>query len=246
MKIVWVALFMSAHCELTLTLIRKHIFINNPMTWIDAQKFCRENYADLSTIDSQEELTRFRSDSQQQAADSIESWIGLNKFSADSQWVWSDGSVIMSMPWSSGQPDHPSVSFCGKSIGGELHDYLCDKEYPFFCYKWVPELILVTERKSWEEAFEHCRTQHSGLACLPTSLHLFQANNKTADTQTPSVWTGLRFLAGSWFWVSGESLGSLVQLPVCPASPQYCGSRNLAAKSWESRDCTEKLNFVCY
>uniref|UniRef100_A0A673N063 C-type lectin domain-containing protein n=1 Tax=Sinocyclocheilus rhinocerous TaxID=307959 RepID=A0A673N063_9TELE len=89
---------------------------------------------------------------------------------------------------SDGQPDTPYTAFCCKSSGGELYDF------------W-----------SWEEALEHCRSQHSGLACLPTSLHLFQANNKTADMQTDGMWTGLRFLAGSWFWVNGESLGNLVQ-----------------------------------
>lgn len=246
MKIVWVALFLSAHCELTLTLIRKHIFFNNIKTWSEAQKFCRENYADLSTIDSDEELTRFKSDSNDQKADSTESWVGLNKLSADHQWVWSDGSTERSMPWKSDQPNEPETAFCSKSSGGELYDYACDMKYPFFCYKWVPELILVTEKKSWEEALEHCRSQHSDLASLPTSLHLFQANNKTADMQTDGVWTGLHFLAGSWFWVSGESLGNLVQLPECPTSPLYCGSRNLAAKRWESRDCETKLNFVCY
>ncbi|XP_043101694.1 secretory phospholipase A2 receptor-like [Puntigrus tetrazona] len=189
---------------------------------------------------------RFQNDLNSQKAGSTESWVGLNKNSVRDKWVWSDGSTDIAMPWMSGEPNSPYTAFCCKSLGGNLYDYFCDNHYPFFCYKWVPELILVTEKKSWEEAFEHCVSQHSGLACLPTSLHLFQASNKTADTQTDVVWTGLRFLAGSWFWVSGESLGNSVQLPACPASPLYCGSRNLTAKEWESRDCTEKLNFLCY
>ncbi|XP_042615168.1 C-type mannose receptor 2-like [Cyprinus carpio] len=242
MKIFWVALFLSAHCELTLTLNRKHIFINNAKTWSDAQKFCRENYADLSIIDSQVELLRFKNDSKNQRADSTQSWIGLSKPSANGTWVWNDGSDEISMTWRIGQPDSPNTAFCGKSLGGELYDYDC----AIFCYKWVPELILVMEKKSWEEALEHCRTQYSGLASLSTSLLHFRANNETVDLQTPSVWTGVRFLAGSWFWVNGESLGNLDQLPECPARPLYCGSQNLAAKSWENRDCSEKLNFVCY
>uniref|UniRef100_A0A671PLX8 C-type lectin domain-containing protein n=1 Tax=Sinocyclocheilus anshuiensis TaxID=1608454 RepID=A0A671PLX8_9TELE len=123
MKIAWVALFLSAHCELTLTLIRKHIFINNAKTWSDAQKFCRENYADLSTIDSHEELTRFKSDSNNQKAGSTESWVGLSKLSVHSQWMWSDGSKEISMPWKDGQPDTPYSAFCCKSSGGELYDY---------------------------------------------------------------------------------------------------------------------------
>uniref|UniRef100_A0A8C1IQH0 C-type lectin domain-containing protein n=1 Tax=Cyprinus carpio TaxID=7962 RepID=A0A8C1IQH0_CYPCA len=141
MKIAWVALFLSAHCELTLTLIRKHIFINNAKTWSDAQQFCRENYADLSTIDSHEELTRFKSDSNDQKADSTDSWIGLNKLSVDRQWVWSDGSREISMPWKAGQPDYPETAFCCKSSGGELYDFDCVKQLPFFCYHKKLKLI---------------------------------------------------------------------------------------------------------
>ncbi|KAK7170550.1 hypothetical protein R3I94_000678 [Phoxinus phoxinus] len=244
MKIVWVALFLSAHCELTLTLIRKHIFINNTVSWSDAQKYCRENYADLSTIDSDEELTRFKTDAKDKL--NTESWVGLSKPSANGKWVWSDGSEETFQKWKSDQPNAQDTDFCTKIEAGELMDFTCNYNKPFFCYKWVPELILVTENKSWEEALEHCRTEHFDLACLPTSLHLFQAQSKAAVTQTPSVWTGLRFLSGSWFWLSGESLGNVVQLPVCPANAKYCGSRNLKAKSWENRDCREKLNFVCY
>lgn len=244
MKIVWVAFFLSAHCELTLTLIRKHFFINNAVSWSDAQKFCRENYVDLSTVDSQEELDRLSRDTNDQK--STESWVGLSKPSANDKWVWSDGSEETFQKWKSGQPSDPGTEFCARISTGELMDLSCNEKKSFFCYKWVPELILVRENKTWEEAFEHCKTKHSGLACLPTSLHLLQAQSKTAVTQTPSVWTGLRFLSGSWFWVSGESLGNLVQLPACPANGLYCGSRNLQAKSWENRNCTEKLNFLCY
>ncbi len=132
MKIAWVALFLSAHCELTLTLIRKHIFINNAKTWSDARKFCRENYADLSTIDSHEELTRFKSDSNDPIADSTESWVGLSKLSAQDPWVWSDGSKDILMPWKTNQPNDPNTDFCCKSSGGELYDYACNTEAPFF------------------------------------------------------------------------------------------------------------------
>uniref|UniRef100_A0A672PYS3 C-type lectin domain-containing protein n=1 Tax=Sinocyclocheilus grahami TaxID=75366 RepID=A0A672PYS3_SINGR len=129
MKFAWVALFLSAHCELTLTLIRKHIFINDTKTWSDAQKFCRENYADLSTIDSHEELTRFESDSNNQKAGSTESWVGLSKLSVHSQWVWSDGSKEISMPWKDGQPDYPYISF---SKRWESRD--CAEKLNFVCY----------------------------------------------------------------------------------------------------------------
>lgn len=245
MKILWVALFLSAHSELTLTLlIRTHVFINTALSWSDAQSFCRENHYDLSTLDSQEEVDRFKADGKNHM--STESWVGLSKPSATGEWVWSDGSQESFLTWKSGQPNDPDTDFCAKSTNGELYDFNCNQKYPFFCYYWMPPLILVMEQKTWEEAFQYCRTKHNGLACLPTRLHLLQVQNHTEASDAPSVWTGLRFLAGSWFWVNGEALGTLVSLQACPANALYCGSRNLGAKSWENRNCIDKLNFVCY
>lgn len=62
----------------------------------------------------------------------------------------------------------------------------------------------------------------------------------------PQVWTGLRFLAGRWFW-SDRAAVSDGHLPQCPSVTQRCGA---LAKSGdgglETLDCTEELNFLCY
>ncbi|XP_073721191.1 snaclec rhodocetin subunit delta-like [Misgurnus anguillicaudatus] len=128
---------------------------------------------------------------------------------------------------------------------GGLYDWQCTSPIAYFCYKWDTELIVVKEKKSWEDALQYCRTHHTYLASLPTDLHFIQAKQTTADTS--SVWTGLRFLAGSWFWLSDEDLGYLSsQLPSCPANYTYCGSLNLETQRWENKNCMEELNFVCY
>ena len=105
---------------------------------------------------------------------------------------------------------------------------------------------MVKENKTWEEAYEHCRAQYTGLAFLSSVTQLNLAKKETNETQTVSVWTGLRFLAGEWLWVNGKPLGSLVSLPSCPAEPYRCGARNSKMDIWENRDCEEKLNFLCY
>ncbi|XP_062861782.1 lectin BRA-3-like [Trichomycterus rosablanca] len=113
----------------------------------------------------------------------------------------------------------------------------------FYCYRsWN----LVTEKKTWLEALEYCKTNHTNLASPATEEQLRLAEKVASQAETVSVWTGLQFLDGQWFWISGETLGTSDTLPSCPAYDRRCGARNLKTKTWENRDCNEKLNFICY
>nr|XP_055033519.1 putative C-type lectin domain family 20 member A [Misgurnus anguillicaudatus] len=239
MKIVLFALFLSAHCELTTALRRQYVNISNAMTWREAQSYCRVYYVDMFSVDRQEEITALAV-----SGSYSDSWVGLQLISPKI-WQWSDGGDKSFLKWAGGEPNERVTDVCAVVKNGELFDRKCTDSNPFLCYKWDTELIVVKENKSWEDALQYCRTHHTDLASMPTDLNLMQAKQTTADTS--SVWTGLRFLAGSWFWLSGESLGYLSgKLPACPAKNIYCGSLNLKNQSWESRDCMEELNFVCY
>ncbi|TSR51432.1 hypothetical protein Baya_11759 [Bagarius yarrelli] len=63
--------------------------------------------------------------------------------------------------------------------------------------------------------------------------------------QTVSVWMGLRFLDGRWFWLNRQSV-SIASLPSCPVAKYRCGAQNIKTSVWENRDCNEKMNFLCY
>nr|XP_055033506.1 lymphocyte antigen 75-like [Misgurnus anguillicaudatus] len=246
MKIVVFALLLSAHCELTTALIKQHFYSGTKsLTWTQAQSYCRVYYYDLSSLDSREEIAAL-------SAISTSTlfilnpfiWVGLRLISANN-WQWSNGANSSFIIWAPGEPNEPGGDICAAYKNGSLYDFPCTDSYSYYCYKWDPKLIVVKENKSWEDALQYCRTHHTDLASLPTKFHLMQAKEATADTS--SVWTGLRFMARSWFWLSGESLGYVsAQLPACPAKNIYCGSLNLKAQSWEIRDCMEELNFVCY
>ncbi|KAG7332890.1 hypothetical protein KOW79_003025 [Hemibagrus wyckioides] len=120
---------------------------------------------------------------------------------------------------------------------------LCTETDTFFCDRF---LILVKEKKTWEEAQEFCRTNYTGLASVTSEWSLKQLNLETVGTETESVWTGLRFMDGKWFWVNGEQLGSLVSIPSCPVQSYRCGALNTKTNNMKNQNCNEKLNFVCY
>ncbi|KAK2848431.1 hypothetical protein Q7C36_010113 [Tachysurus vachellii] len=119
----------------------------------------------------------------------------------------------------------------------------CGNAKSFYCDRF---LILVKEKKTWEEAQEFCRTNYTSLASVTSETSLSQLNLETVGTETESVWTGLRFMNGQWFWVSGEQLGSLVSMPSCPALSYRCGALNTTTNTLQNLNCNEKLNFVCY
>ncbi|XP_057218396.1 C-type mannose receptor 2-like [Triplophysa rosa] len=114
----------------------------------------------------------------------------------------------------------------------------------------VRSMILLSEHKSWEEALNHCRHKYVDLASLGSEAEQEVAVRKIEDVQSVYVWTGLRFLAGSWFWVYGDGLqyenwiGG--EQPQCPDVTRRCGALAVATGKWEPRSCEEKLEFLCF
>ncbi|XP_045569215.1 snaclec alboaggregin-D subunit beta-like [Salmo salar] len=129
----------------------------------------------------------------------------------------------------------------------QLKAELEGKMLPFFCLK----LIVVRESKTWEEALEYCREQHTDLTSLVSETELLLAQRESRETQTTTahLWMGLRYLANHWLWVNGDPVvyeawpqGGQHQ---CPAWNLHCGAMATAG-AWETRDCQESLNFICY
>ncbi|TDH17434.1 hypothetical protein EPR50_G00008200 [Perca flavescens] len=128
----------------------------------------------------------------------------------------------------------------------------CSARFPFVCF--ADNLVLVKENKTWEEALEHCRALSSTsqpnvryeLVSVQPGEDQDYVMNRVMEADTDEVWAGLRFLAGEWLWVNGASM-LYSDLPLCPTVVQHCGalSKNNTG-SVETKDCSEKRNFLCY
>uniref|UniRef100_A0A8C1SU44 C-type lectin domain-containing protein n=1 Tax=Cyprinus carpio TaxID=7962 RepID=A0A8C1SU44_CYPCA len=91
----------------------------------------------------------------------------------------------------------------------KLHDRYCTDKYAFFCMN-ILEFVLVLRNETWEGALEYCQKQNNDLASL-SSLNIMEyALGKITQAETEYVWTGLCFLAGDWFWVTGDDLDHTV------------------------------------
>ncbi|XP_018957236.2 putative C-type lectin domain family 20 member A [Cyprinus carpio] len=242
---VTVLLFLSLF-ELNVSVYRYHFYVNETLSWQDAQQHCREHYDDLSTVRSK--------DLQDLTTNSLIKgnyfWIGVQRDSADNnKWTWSEGGEATITFWEDGQPNHNHEK-CGAVSKNtfQLNDKSCSDRLRFYCMK-VYELIVVHQKSTWEEALEYCRQNYIDLAIITSEDIMEEARINSTAADTDEVWTGLRFLAGHWFWVNGAGLGYNVWSSdgelQCPAMDQRCGVYNRTQGACKPTDCDRRLNFLC-
>ncbi|KAK9981131.1 hypothetical protein ABG768_000696 [Culter alburnus] len=222
MKLFLTILFLFVLYKQTTGIIRVHIYVTTPMTCTEAQKYCQTYHTDLSTINGEVDIQMV-----QNAAGGVynQSWFSsLIQKTENSCTLMNYEEARIPAFW---------TALCG------FPNWLCTSMHPFFCSK---NLVLVQKKKTWEEALEYCRSNYIDLAYLDSKVI-----PDLSDAQTESVWTGMRFLAGKWFWVSKENiLETNINLPSCPHEPYRCGACNTQKEQWENRDCEEKLSFLCF
>uniref|UniRef100_A0A673MN61 C-type lectin domain-containing protein n=1 Tax=Sinocyclocheilus rhinocerous TaxID=307959 RepID=A0A673MN61_9TELE len=183
------------------------------------RKYCQTYHTDLSTITGVEDVQMV-----QIAAGGAYNQSWFSSLIQENE----DSCTLM-------KNEESRIQFLGFALC-EFPTWLCTSKHPFFCYN---NLNLVQEKKTWEDALEYCQSRKTDLAYIDPKVLPNMSN-----AQTDSVWTGLRFLAGMWFWVSKENVVANIALPSCPPEPYRCGARNAKTGNWENRDCEEKLNFL--
>ncbi|XP_016403792.1 macrophage mannose receptor 1-like [Sinocyclocheilus rhinocerous] len=72
-------------CYRALASSHQYHFVNESKTWTEAQRYCRQNYTDLATIDNMEEMNRLINTVNESYNDSA--WIGL--YDDVNSWRWS-------------------------------------------------------------------------------------------------------------------------------------------------------------
>ncbi|XP_073714927.1 snaclec 7-like [Misgurnus anguillicaudatus] len=164
-------------------------------------------------------------------------------------WRWPDNVEAVIDRWGTGEPNSSNEK-CGGVFKDQstLFDSVCDWQIAFYCME-VYDLVLIQQNKTFEEALDYCRENYADLASLYTDKIMDKAMVITTAAQTDDVWTGLRFLAGQWFWVKGEDLQykawSVDADFQCPVTGQHCGAVKRDIKVWELKNCEERLNFLC-
>ncbi|XP_073325565.1 C-type mannose receptor 2-like [Pagrus major] len=189
---------------------RQYHFVSDLKNMTEAQRYCREKYTDLATIDNMEDV-RILIDTVDKSKVSNSVWIGL--YDDVNSWRWSlsdtsfykDGETEFRQ-WQTGQPDnYKSRDHCtAMDDGGRWYDSNCKSRHQPVCMDvrgLNVTFVLINTSMTWTEAQSYCRDHHTDLASVRNT-----AENQEVKDVIPSrgiVWIGL--FRDSWKWSDGRN-----------------------------------------
>ncbi|KAK7910396.1 hypothetical protein WMY93_015080 [Mugilogobius chulae] len=216
-------------------------------TFICCDEYCREHFTDLATVKHMRDLERLRA-----AADGqTDVWIGLYQTSSDlirRKWHWSQPEIKYSGEWAPGEPSDKGAGTTRENCaainaGGNWFDTNCKSKYScFVCYDESSNTtVLINEEKTWLEAQQYCRANHTDLMSGPGQQRLFEAKYPNR----PAMWCWIGLSRDTWGWSDGSnSTFRNLKTEVDP-HPKKCAAL-VDQGQWKDDDCTENKPFICY
>ena len=132
--------------QLTLSLdaTREYHLLPLLKTWTEAQRYCREHFVDLATIETAEDWARV----QELIDNSIKPWIGLYddtnnwRWSMDNTSLYGDGNTALGDWFTFERDNYKGVQHCVGIIGNILKDHNCELSQKSVCYDGECSLSL--------------------------------------------------------------------------------------------------------
>ncbi|XP_073692845.1 C-type mannose receptor 2-like [Garra rufa] len=240
-------ILLIALCSVSECVQRQYHFINEMKNWTEAQRYCREKYTDLATVDNINDMNKLN----KSVNNDKEVWIGLQKTGRD-QWQWSSGEPALYLNWATGQPE--GRDDCAVMKNGKFKDLPCSDKRHLICNNTSAELIFVNQLMNWTDAQSYCRQNHTDLVIVRNQNENQQVQQFIRDRQFSGshVWIGLFRVTKTWQW-SDQSNSSYTYWK--SGEPNNAGgSENCAAvelnsgtqEQWLDMSCTKPYSFVCH
>ncbi|CAK6977581.1 uncharacterized protein LOC121889964 [Scomber scombrus] len=128
----------SGHCPFSYC-SREYVLIQDqPMTWFEAQTYCRKGYTDLATINNVQDMNKA---AEKMANGLTDFWIGLHEDAGT--WKWSDGSESSFRYCLEGQPNSLGKDpNCARVNGDKWSAKSCNTKSMFLCYYYKKKSLV--------------------------------------------------------------------------------------------------------
>ncbi|XP_073786915.1 macrophage mannose receptor 1-like [Danio rerio] len=221
---------------------RQYNYMNLPMSWPDAQSYCRERFTDLATVDTVEDVNRLINTVDAGYNGSV--WIGLKR-ATQKRWVWSDGddTIAQYKDWGPGEP-----------VSGNDCVYLnrtwltanCSDLKSSICINAGGYYAIILLDKNWSEAQTYCRQNFADMVTIRNSVEETTVINIVIK-YTP-FWIGLFRDSWEWsdkwnrsfrYWAAGQPTQSA-------GSVDCVGMTRNDSGQWAPYSCDLQQPFICY
>ncbi|KAG9274332.1 macrophage mannose receptor 1-like [Astyanax mexicanus] len=245
----------STFLTLSSCLSRQYYFVDKNMTWTEAQRYCRQNYTDLATLENANNTKSLIAAALNSSYNGT-AWIGLYD-DVINGWRWFLDDDTLYGPgekhfrnWSNIWNQEPN-NLGGNEMytqmypQGSWNDWQCSALIYFVCYnKATNSHVLIKLTMTASDARQHCRQHYTDLAIIRS-----QSENQliTNLLESYSAWIGL-YRTRQWSdqsnfsyqnWITGQpdNLGGVER---CTAA-----SLNNSGQ-WSDENCAKNLPFFCY
>ncbi|XP_056604160.1 C-type mannose receptor 2-like [Triplophysa dalaica] len=238
---LYFSLLVIALCSLSEGIQRRYHYINMEKTWTEAQRYCRENYTDLATVNNINDMNELK----KTVNNNQKVWIGLKRTGVY-KWKWSLGDPVKYLNWET-EPSNVTNN-CTIMRNGKWLQQDCNVKSQFICYNDNSKsYIIITSDKTWSEAQSFCRQYHTDLTSVRNQTDNQLIHNIINDPHT-SVWIGL--FRDSWEW--SDNTDSAFRYWRAHEPNNAGGSEDCADSimtdngEWFDTSCNLLMNFVCH
>ncbi|XP_056605095.1 C-type mannose receptor 2-like [Triplophysa dalaica] len=234
-QILYFSLLVIALCSISECIQRHYHCINMNKTWTEAQRYCRENYTDLATVNNINDMNELM----KTVNNNQKVWIGLKR---TDEWKWSLGDPVKYLNWETGPST--DTNNCAVMRNGKWRQQKCNVPSQFICYNGDKAYIIETSYKTWREAQSFCRQYHTDLITVRNQTDKQLIHNIINNPDT-SVWIGL--FRDSWEWSDNTDSGFRYWDSGQPDHSEDCTMTNMNNEGkWHDVSCSESYTFVCH
>ncbi|XP_065150515.1 C-type mannose receptor 2-like [Paramisgurnus dabryanus] len=245
---VYFRLLVIALCSVSECSQRRYHHININMNWTEAQRYCRENYTDLATVNNMNDMNELMSKVKNNGVNDndLHVWIGLKNTSVY-KWKWSMGHTVDYKNWENKQSDNTNDCTIMKNSGKWDHKD-CNDHLNFICYNEISKDYIYeeTQKTTWTEAQSFCRQHHTDLTSVRNQTENDEIQTKIKNNGN-EVWIGLFSDSWQWSdnsnstfrkWKSDEPNGDNSE----PCTEVYVNELG----QWNNIGCSVSQTFVCH
>uniref|UniRef100_A0A8C2FCE9 C-type lectin domain-containing protein n=1 Tax=Cyprinus carpio TaxID=7962 RepID=A0A8C2FCE9_CYPCA len=225
------------------------------MTWAEAQRYCRDKYTDLATIENEQQTVQLLDTVNDDSIDLA--WIGF--YDDLNSWKWtledSDSFKVGEKDfrnWYNPGPDnYGGQSMCMIMYSGTWYTTYCFEYHPFICYDGrqnaSASYVFVYQYKTWTEAQRYCREHHTDLVSIRNETENQKIQYLLKNNYYYSVWIGL-YRTRNWSDQSNSSFSNWrTGQPDNAGNSEYCTAVSFSdSGNWTDENCNTALPFICY
>ncbi|XP_073791212.1 C-type Lectin CRL-like [Danio rerio] len=165
----------SGFITFTLSVPRQYVFVNESKTWAEAQRYCRDKYTDLATIENEQQTIQLLDKVNDDSIDLA--WIGLYDDLNCWKWTLEDSDFFKAEEkhfrnWKNPEPySYGAQSLCVFMKDGIWKTEVCSTKYDqTVCYDGRENAsatyVVIYQNKNWTEAQSYCREHHTDLISI--------------------------------------------------------------------------------